>query len=114
MYPPLHIEVNNNDHHGRKAIAKKEKQFNNNNHILHVDKIAMADRQSSVTSTEKSVNSAVTILSIFAENNSVPLYRYIGAVFLLILALCLMGNMLIYMKPSLSWDGASKEGNPIS
>ena len=74
----------------------------------------MTDRQSSVSSTGKSVNSAENILSIHAENNSVPLYRYIGAVFLLILVLCVMGNMLIYMKSSLSWDKASQKSNPIS
>ena len=71
------------------------------------------DRQSSVASTKKTMVSAVNTLSSFTEKGSVPLYNYIFIVFVVVMTFFLIGNMVVYLYPSLEWNNSVEPENSI-
>lgn len=91
-------------HLGQKNL-KKEVENN--------DLLMLQDKQSSVASTKKTIVSAVNTLAAFIEKGSVPLYNYILIVFAVVMVLGVMGNLAIYLYPSLNWDNSVEIANPI-
>ena len=66
-----------------------------------------------MTSTKKTVTSAVNILQSFSENSSVPYYRLAIFGFMVIIGLCLTGTVVVVKYPSLEWDNSKVTANPI-
>ena len=71
------------------------------------------DQQSSMASTKKTVSSAADILSSFSHNSNVPLYRWLGACFLLTMLVCLGVSVGVSLYPSLAWNNSEFKNNPI-
>jgi hypothetical protein len=70
------------------------------------------DQESSASST-KGISSAVNILSVFSENNTVPIYKYIMVTFFIVILLCVSINISFYKVQSLEWDNTQKLQNPV-
>jgi hypothetical protein len=74
--------------------------------------IANTDAES--TASTKSSTFALKVLSVFAENNSVPVYRYIQVVFFVVIACCLGANLSNFLVADLEWDNTGRQKNPIT
>ena len=88
-------------------------QNNIKKEVENNDLLMLQDKQSSVASTKKTIVSAVNTLAAFIEKGSVPLYNYIMIVFAVVMILGVIGNLAIYLYPSLDWDNSVEIANPI-
>ena len=108
--PPIHIDVKNHESFKKKVQQKEITSARNK--IQTSDRI-VADKQSSVQSNQKSIVGAIEILSNFSQNSAVVYYRVLILVFLLVVALCFVGNVCIYSYSSLEWDNSQEKSNPV-
>jgi len=110
--PPIHVQLCNEENSKIKSITSSRINNNADYEIKKMEMMINCEQESSASST-KGVNSAITIISNFSENNTVPIYKYIIVTFLALLLCNISLNLSFSLMPVLPWDNTSPANNPI-
>lgn len=110
--PPIHIDITNEESNKHlNALVGEDNKVGNE--LKRMEKMLLNYDQESSASSTKGISSAVNVLSVFSENNTVPIYKYIVATFLVVILLCMSINISFFMVKSLQWDNTTQLHNPI-
>lgn len=112
-FPPFHVQLLN-----QSSTKNKEAHINTHEKLVkqikHIENALNHDSES--TTSSKSSNTAITILSNFSEKNTVPIYRHIIIGFIFVITCCLIVSMVGFLVFTLDWDGTdpNSTNNPLN
>lgn len=111
-HPPIHIDITNEESNKHfSALAGEDNKVGNE--LKRMEKMLLNYDQESSASSTKGISSAVNILSVFSENNVVPIYKYIVVTFFVVILLCMSISISFYMVKNLEWDNSRPGSNPV-
>lgn len=111
--PPIHIQFVNEENNKFKNMSVLGNNHTADIQIKKMEKMLIHYDQESSTTSTKGISSAVTVISNFSENNSVPVYKYIISTFVAIILCSIALNLILNFLAILEWDNSLATNNPI-
>lgn len=77
------------------------------------EEIIKYDGSESTQNSSKSSNSAVTVLTNFTENSTMPIYKNIFIAFFVCLTFCVVVSLIGYYGITIGWNNFESKANPF-